>query len=712
VKLSFPNLLLTAALLPGLAGPVAAQSAPAAELPESGAAVPSPSGRMGSPEMAAVTVALIAAGLIVFLRRELARRTAALRAQITREVELEAEYRELIESANDVVFTLDRDSRITSFNRAGERLTGFARGQVVGQTLAVLADPNIDQATLSRGSNGALTFELGVRTRVGRPAVWEVSARPARRNGTLAVTVCIARDVTERKRAHDELRRLCLIRDQQFENSPLAFVEWDACFRVTRWSRQAERIFGWSAAETVGRTFDELNLIEPADAELVHDKAAELSAGAPFNTFASRNRAKDGRVLYVEWYNSTLVDDFGRVVCIVSLGHDVTDRTREEAERRKLEEQVRQSQKMEAVGRLAGGVAHDFNNLLTVINGCSELLLHEARPGDPARELADEIRRAGEQAASLTKQLLAFGRRQIVAPTVQDLNDVVRDVERMLRRLIGEHIVLGVNLDPKGARVKADAGLMVQLLMNLAVNARDAMPEGGTLSVRTSATNDSVILTVADTGIGMDAETKARVFEPFFTTKKAGEGTGLGLATAHTIVEQAGGTITVESEPGRGTTFRIELPLCTDKDPAKATARLRRPDLRPKETILLVEDEDLVRSLAQRVLEGKGYRVFATPCGADALDLLPTIPGRIDLLVTDVVMPGMGGRQVAEKLREIQTDLQILFMSGYTSDEVLRQGIEAERVHFLQKPFTPDGLFRKVREVLLKPVEMPEPVSV
>jgi PAS domain S-box-containing protein len=664
---------------------------------------------IASPEWVAVAVALIAAVMIVFLRRELARRTAALRVQITREVELEAEYRELIEGAYDVVFTLDRDGRITSFNRAGERLTGFLRGDVIGQTLAALADPDVDQTTLSRGSNGALTFEMGIRTRVGRPAVWEVSARPARRNGTLAVTVCIARDVTERKRAHDELRRLCLIRDQQFENSPLAFVEWDARFRVTRWSKQAEHIFGWSAADAVGRTFDELNLIDPADEDLVRDKAAELSAGAPYNTWACRSRTRDGRVVHVEWYNSTLIDDFGKVVCIVSLGHDVTDRTREEAERRKLEEQVRQSQKMEAVGRLAGGVAHDFNNLLTVINGCSELLLHEARPGDPARELADEIRRAGEQAATLTKQLLAFGRRQIVAPAVLDLNDVVRDVERMLRRLIGEHIVLGVQLDPKGARVKADAGMMVQLLMNLAVNARDAMPEGGTLAVRTAATDGSVVLTVADTGIGMDAETKARVFEPFFTTKPAGEGTGLGLATAHTIVEQAGGMIAVESEPGHGTEFRIELPLCTDKDAAKITTRVRRPDLRPKETILLVEDEDLVRSLAQRVLEGKGYRVFAAQCGADALDLFSTIPGRIDLLVTDVVMPGMGGRMVAERLRELQSDLRVLFMSGYTSDEVLRQGIEAERVHFLQKPFTPDGLFRKVRDVLLRPMETPEP---
>jgi CheY-like chemotaxis protein len=295
-----------------------------------------------------------------------------------------------------------------------------------------------------------------------------------------------------------------------------------------------------------------------------------------------------------------------------------------------------------------------------------------------------------------------------VAPTVLDLNDVVRDVEKMLRRLIGEHIELAVTLDARPARVKADAGNLVQLLLNLAVNARDAMPQGGTLTVRTALGDSSVAVTVTDTGCGMDAATKARIFEPFFTTKPAGEGTGLGLATAHTIVQHAGGSIAVESEVGQGTTFRIELPVCADRSPAKVTGYMRRADVRPRETVLLVEDEDLVRLLAKRVLEGKGYRVFAAPSGADALDLYPTLPGRVDLVVTDVVMPGMGGRELAGRLRDRQPGLRVLYMSGYTADEVLRQGIEAEAVHFIQKPFTPDGLARKVREVLLKPAAVPE----
>jgi two-component system, cell cycle sensor histidine kinase and response regulator CckA len=646
---------------------------------------------------------ILSAATMLFLRRELSRRAADLQVHARHAVDLEAEYRDLVENANDVVFTLDRESRITSFNQAGERLTGYARGEVLGRSLSDFSDPNVDPNSLSRGSNASRTFEIPIRARDGRGIVLEVSARPARRNGSLAMTICIGRDVTVKKRAHEELRRLCLIRDQQFTNSPLALIEWDEQLRVTRWSKQAERIFGWSAVEVTGKTADQLGLVHEDDAALVHANVGELMAGVPFNTCSNRNRTKDGQVVHLEWYNSTLTDNLGRVVCIISLGHDVTDRLREEEQRRKLEDQVRQSQKMEAVGRLAGGVAHDFNNLLTVINGCSELLLHDARPGDPTRELANEIRRAGEQAATLTKQLLAFGRRQIVAPIALDLNDVVRDVEKMLRRLIGEHIELDVNLDALGGRVKADPGMLVQLLMNLAVNSRDAMPQGGTLSVRTAVGDGSVALTVVDTGCGMDAATKARIFEPFFTTKAVGEGTGLGLATVHTIVQQAGGTIAVESEPGQGTTFRIELPLCVDQPPAKPTVYVRRTELRKRETILLVEDEDMVRSLAQRILEGKGYRVFAAPCGADALELFDQISGPVDMMITDVVMPGMGGRQVAERLQEHHPELPVLFMSGYTNDEVLRQGIEEKDVNFLQKPFTPDELIRKVRDVLVKP---------
>ncbi|MBO0698677.1 MAG: PAS domain S-box protein [Zavarzinella sp.] len=660
---------------------------------------------VGSGAAGALLALLGAAVLVLALRRRLGRQALSLRDHARRERELEAEYRDLMENANDVFFTLDRSNRITSFNRAGERLTGFSRDEVVGRALAELADPDTDPATLAQSTTGSKAFEIAIRTRDGRAAIWEVTARPAKRNGTLAALNCIARDVTQRKRAHDELRRLYLIRDQQFEHSPLAFIEWDAQFRVVRWSEQAERTFGWTAEEAIGKTYTDLGLAHEEDVETVRAAVADLEAGQGTSSCAVRNYTKDRAIVHVEWYDSALRDAGGRIQCVLSLAQDVTARKRAEEERARLEEQVRQAQKMEAVGRLAGGIAHDFNNLLTVINGCSDLLLAEARPGDSAHGLADEIRRAGEQAASLTRQLLAFGRRQITAPTALDLNGVVRDVEKILRRLIGEHIELATDLEPAGARVKADPGLMLQLLMNLAVNARDAMPQGGRLTIQTQVIRNRVRLVVTDTGVGMDARTQAHIFEPFFTTKPAGEGTGIGLATVHGIVEQSGGTITVESTLGHGTTFRIELPVCAEKVPAAPAAPAPEPGRGPKGTVLLVEDEDLVRSLATRVLEARGYRVFAAPSAADALDLHARTADPVDLVVTDVVMPGLGGRQLAERLRERQPGLRVLFMSGYTTDEVLRQGIQEEEEHFIQKPFTPDSLARKVRDVLVGPVE-------
>jgi CheY-like chemotaxis protein len=281
----------------------------------------------------------------------------------------------------------------------------------------------------------------------------------------------------------------------------------------------------------------------------------------------------------------------------------------------------------------------------------------------------------------------------------------------MLRRLIGEHIELVTDLEPAGARIKADPGLMLQLLMNLAVNARDAMPSGGRLTMSTKVVRDRVRLIVVDTGVGMDEKTKAHIFEPFFTTKPAGEGTGIGLATVHGIVEQSGGTIVVDSSPGRGTAFRIELPVCSEPIHAPASERPARAEPASKETVLLVEDEDLVRSLARRVLEQRGYRVYTAEGGEDALAVHSQISGKVDLVVTDVVMPGLGGRQLAEQLRLRQPDLRVLFMSGYTSDEILRQGIQAEQMYFIQKPFTPDSLARKVHDVLHHVAGTPLPVS-
>ena len=662
--------------------------------------------------VAMLTITLV---IVIVLRHQLKFRNDRLQRELGQRIKLENQVTELIESAIDVIFTLDEDFRILSFNKAGETLTGYSRGELIGELFSSLLSD--DPQTLDYGvlKHEPTCFEMTVRTPAGRSHTWEVSSRPTLRPDNELVIHCIARDVTERKKAAEELRRLYFLQTQQLENSPLAFVEWDNRFRVIRWSHTAEAIFGWSAAEALGKSPEDLNLVHPDDAAPVSELTGALRDGIRGSSRSSnRNLRNDGKIIHVEWYNSTLRDDSGRLISVMSLAQDVTARVTEEENRRRLEDQIRESQKMEAVGRLAGGVAHDFNNLLTVINGCSELMLRETSPDERLHELANEVRSAGEQATALTRQLLGFARREITNPIALELNAVVRDVEKMLRRLIGENISLVAELDPSGGRIKADPGHMVQLLMNLAVNARDAMPRGGRLMVRTLNQNLFQVLEVEDDGIGMDAQTLAHIFEPFFTTKPVGQATGIGLATVHSIIERAGGTIEVRSEPGRGTTFRILLPTCMERSPAKATGYSRRPDLRARETVLLVEDEDMVRSLTQRVLEGKGYRVFAAPCPADALELHARVPGRVDLLLTDVVMPGMGGRELSEKLREMQPGLRVLFMSGYTADEILRQGIHEEQVHFIQKPFLPDGLLRKVREVLSAPAPgvLQEPVLV
>jgi PAS domain S-box-containing protein len=371
--------------------------------------------------------------------------------------------------------------------------------------------------------------------------------------------------------------------------------------------------------------------------------------------------------------------------------------------RRRLEAELRQAQKMEAIGRLAGGVAHDFNNLLTVINGNAEVL----RARLPAEEtmFADEIARAGEHAAALTGQLLSFSRKGVVSPRVLCPGGTIANLRSLMARLVGEHVEVITDLDESAGRVRIDPGQLEQVLVNLAVNARDAMPRGGTLTIRTRPRPNHVRIEVIDTGTGMDAATKAHIFEPFFTTKPAGEGTGLGLATVKNIVEQAGGAIAVHSEPGRGATFAIELPRCADS-PTSPSPILPTPPNGNKEVILLVEDEPAVQLLERRVLETGKYEVLVASSGAEALGLLDQHKGRIDLLVTDVVMPGMSGRELAEAVLRRRPGLPALFLSGYTPDEVLRQGVRAEEAHFLQKPFTPSSLLGKVRELLSRPPTM------
>jgi nitrogen-specific signal transduction histidine kinase/ActR/RegA family two-component response regulator len=382
-------------------------------------------------------------------------------------------------------------------------------------------------------------------------------------------------------------------------------------------------------------------------------------------------------------------------------------------ERRRVEDQLRHTQKLESVGRLAGGVAHDFNNLLTVINGYTEMLMADMPRDDAMREILVEIRAAGERAAGLTRQLLAFSRKQLVQPTVLSINDVVTDVEKMLRRLIGEDIAIVIRLAPSAGAIKADAGQIQQILMNLAVNARDAMPAGGTLILETAYVKfdesyradhpevepgDYVLLAVTDTGTGMTPEVQQRLFEPFFTTKPQGVGTGLGLATVYGMVKQSGGWIWVYSEVGNGTVFKIYFPRTGE--PLSVAPKPRENELRGSETILVVEDQREVRTLAVAALTRYGYRVMDAGSGDEALALSNEFAGRIDMLLTDVIMPGMTGPQLAEKLTQLRPEMVVLFISGYTEGAFSYRDLLASTVAYLQKPFTPGSLAEKVRKVL------------
>jgi PAS domain S-box-containing protein len=454
--------------------------------------------------------------------------------------------------------------------------------------------------------------------------------------------------------------------------------------------------YGYSREEFLRMTLADLRPPEdvPALLEMVCSREPRFERRGVW-----RHRKKDGTLIDVDILAHCL--PFGdRPACIV-LAHDVT-------ERRRLEEQFLQAQKMEAVGRLAGGVAHDFNNLLTVINGYAEMLGQDLADNEPALAYARAIRKAGERAASLTQQLLTFGRKQIVAARVLDLNAIVSDAASLLRRLIGEDVLLSLELQPGLGRVRADPTQLEQVLLNLAVNARDAMPRGGRLVLATGdvelAARASevrpgayVVLSVADTGHGMTEEVRRHLFEPFFTTKEVGKGSGLGLSTVYGIVKQAGGHIDVESQPGAGSTFRVYLPRVAEPAPVPP----HRPESAPAGgTVLLAEDEDAVRALAREVLRSEGYTVLEAADGDAALRLARGHGGRIDLLVTDVVMPGLGGRQLAEGLLALTPAVRVLYLSGYTEDAVVREGVSCEEVHFLPKPFSPAALAQKVREVL------------
>jgi PAS domain S-box-containing protein len=489
-----------------------------------------------------------------------------------------------------------------------------------------------------------------------------------------------------------------------FEDNPLPMWVFDRqTLQFVEVNHAAREHYGYSREE-----FLSMSLADIRPEEDVPLLRAELQrrAGA-LSGSSQRHRLKDGRIIHVDVASHSIT--YGGRRAVLAVLQDVTQRNQ-------LEEHLRQAAKMEAVGMLAGGIAHDFNNLLTIINGYSEMLLDRMEADDPNRKAIEQIMRAGERAAALTRQLLSFSRRQVMQPKVLDLNQLLGGMESMLRRLIGEDIELRFVPAPEIGRVNADPGQLEQVVMNLVVNARDAMPRGGNITMETADVELDeaytsthltlkpgryVALTISDSGAGMDAETRAHLFEPFFTTKEQGKGTGLGLTTVFGIVKQSGGAVEIYSESGQGTTVKVYLPRIQEAASAEEPAAPARP-AHGTETLLLVEDEDIVRNLVRDTLRQAGYRVLDAASPADARRICANYPGPIHLLVTDLVMPKESGRDLAESLIPQRPEMRVLFMSGYTGEAVIDKGLLNRDVAFLQKPFTPAALSSAVRAILEK----------
>ena len=535
--------------------------------------------------------------------------------------------------------------------------------------------------------------------------------RPARLVPALRRAVRESEERAARQRAEEGLRQREESFHLLFESNPHPMWVFDReTLRFLEVNAAAVSHYGYSRDEFLAMRITDIRP-ESEVARAVAAVHSEVESAIRHHVGDWRHRTKDGRVIDVEV--AARDTEFGGHAGRLVVAHDVT-------ERKRLEAQLLQSQKLEAVGQLAAGVAHDFNNLLNVITGYSELLLRSLPAKGTDRERTEQVRRAAERGAGLTRQLLAFSRRQVLEPRVLDLNAALADVQSMLTRLIGEDIKIVTAFDPAVGRVFADPGQMEQVLVNLVVNARDAMPEGGSLVLETSNVDldeayarthpgarpgAHVRLAVSDTGHGMDAATAARVFEPFFTTKPRGKGTGLGLATVHGIVQQSDGHVDVYSEPGHGTTFKIYLPLVEAQEERPADEGGPVEPHGGSETIVLVEDEDGLRSLIREVLEDAGYRVVEAPDPEHGLAAVRAEPRGIDLLMTDVILPQMRGNELADRVREISPGARVLFMSGYTDEAIGQHAVLGAGSHFLQKPFALTALLSKVRAVLEEPPE-------
>jgi len=624
--------------------------------------------------------------------------------------ESEDMYRDLVEHSSDLICTHDLDGLILSVNQVAVNAMGYNPADFINRRNIrdILPPEGRDQfddyiARIRR--NGFARGLMVVQTSSGERRIWEYYNTLRTDGVPNPIVRGMAHDITDKRRTEAALRE----REEWFKG--IFDGSKDAIFLVDAASQFVE--VNQAACELTGYTREELlslkipNLHEEDDLKAFRDYFNLIMNGEAL-TSSSLILRKDGRKVPVEFSNRSMM--FRGMPVMHTTARDISDR-------RRLEERLQQLERMEAVGRLAGGIAHDFNNLLTAILGYSELLLARLDPQDAACRDIKEIEKAGRRAAALTSQLLAFSRKQIVRPRVLNLNAVVADLSKVLQRLVGERVELVTDLDPATGRAKADQGQFEQMLTNLAVDARDAMPDGGKLRIETANADPDaipaeeraamrpvnyVVLTVTDTGKGMDQETQSHIFEPFFTTREQGKGTGLGLSTVYGIVQQSDGYIWVESKVGKGTRFRIYLPRVEEKDDKLALQDSPAASVSGSETILLVEDEEVVRGLALRILRSNGYTVLEASNAAEAISIEAAYKDDIHLLLTDMVMPKMGGRELSHLLLSLRPDIKVIYMSGYTDSSVIHDLTLEARTSFIHKPFSPTTLLQTVRAVLSK----------
>ena len=628
--------------------------------------------------------------------------------------ESEARQHAVFDTALDALILMDHEGHVTEFNPAAERIFQYSRGEVVGKLMADLIIPPSLRESHRRGlarfnATGEAVIlgrriEISAMRRDGTEFPVELSITRVSREDP-AVFAGEIRDLTEQKRLQLEMRKSEDRFRKLFDSNTIGIVIAD----LNGNTLEANDAY----LGMLGRTREELLSGEIQWTELTPPEYS----GRDQNAVETLRRTG----VAAPWEKELFRKDGTRVPVLIGLAMLEAEKASciafivDLTERRRLEEQFRQAQKMEVVGQLAGGIAHDFNNLLTVILGYSDLLAGKFEPGSAEADELAEIRTAGQRAASLTRQLLAFSRQQVVQRKALDVNALVVETEKMLRRLLGMDIELATVLDPSVGPVLADAGQVEQLILNLSLNARDAMPRGGRLTIETASVEldetyarlhgtvepgSYVMITISDTGLGMNSNTIAHMFEPFFTTKERGKGTGLGLATVYGIVQESGGHIWVYSELGQGTTFKIHLPLLRETDERKPVPEMDPASLSGSETILIVDDEESVRALSRSILERHGYRVLEAGNGREGLDVAARHAQPIHLLLTDVVMPEMGGSDLASRLEVLRPGMHVLYMSGYTDDAVVRHGLVETGRLFLQKPFNATTLALKVREAL------------